>query len=449
MPKIDGLTSVRALAALWVVLFHFRYGARADEMPLAFVFKGGASGVALFFILSGFILGYTYHRTFTLPPAGLGAALRQYGLARVARVYPAHLAVLLAFPLLLIPLRLWPALPNDNLQSFLLSAFLLHGWGFTKTVVWNQASWSVSTEAFCYLLFPAVVLLVSRAPRVAAVPLFALATWGLYREQLNVWLYQAAPSLAADRPFVVMTLHYFSLFLFGYSLFLIFDLIGLRLWSAFSSLVIIGALLAALWIAALPPGHEFWLYVAMGALILALAAGSGPVYRIFGVGVLVYLGEISYSLYLTHEAAREITHGIVWRILAPGSPAQAAPLLLELTIALMIAAGCFHLVERPARSAIRAWGNRRRARIVAETLGSEATSGGSSCADLQRTARSTGSPASAMPVCCEGNADIAVKSEMDPLAASSARLLGNRPADMPKAPPDPAPLHPDNEKGQA
>ena len=62
-PDIPALTGLRAVAALLVVLFHYKYivpGLGQSPAPGARVIQAGFVGVSLFFVLSGFILAYTY-----------------------------------------------------------------------------------------------------------------------------------------------------------------------------------------------------------------------------------------------------------------------------------------------------------------------------------------------------------------------------------------------------
>ena len=47
-------------------------------------------------------------------------------------------------------------------HSFLLSLFMLNGWGFSGSDGWNLPSWSVSSEWFAYLLFPLTAAAVHR-----------------------------------------------------------------------------------------------------------------------------------------------------------------------------------------------------------------------------------------------------------------------------------------------
>src|SRR3569832_1585964 len=82
------LTSMRFFAAMWVVLYH--YWPNLDPHTPALVSKGYL-GVELFFVLSGFILCHVYLQ-------GAGEGRFKYGSflwARLARVYPLHLATLL------------------------------------------------------------------------------------------------------------------------------------------------------------------------------------------------------------------------------------------------------------------------------------------------------------------------------------------------------------------
>ena len=94
--QLASLTPLRGIAALWVVLFHFcRYfPAVHPERYTGAVYKGYLA-VDLFFVLSGFVITHVYQEGFAR--AVTGWRYRNFLVARVARVYPLHLAVLLPF----------------------------------------------------------------------------------------------------------------------------------------------------------------------------------------------------------------------------------------------------------------------------------------------------------------------------------------------------------------
>lgn len=88
------LTGIRIIAALWVVLFHFAPTLTriVPETGALFYFaQDGYLAVDLFFVLSGFVIAYQYFdavRDKRLP-------YRSFLWRRLARIYPAHLLVLL------------------------------------------------------------------------------------------------------------------------------------------------------------------------------------------------------------------------------------------------------------------------------------------------------------------------------------------------------------------
>src|SRR5690606_25416330 len=88
-PDLRALTSLRFLAALWVVMFSAWPHLDVDFTPVA-VTKGYL-GVEVFFVLSGFILSHVY-----LEAAGRreGFSYRGFLWARIARVFPLHLVTL-------------------------------------------------------------------------------------------------------------------------------------------------------------------------------------------------------------------------------------------------------------------------------------------------------------------------------------------------------------------
>ena len=90
-PPVDlrALTALRFFAAMWVVLYHFWPNLSADMPTLV---AKGYLGVELFFTLSGFILCHVYLDQVAAGRFDFGAFLW----ARLARVYPLHLATLAA-----------------------------------------------------------------------------------------------------------------------------------------------------------------------------------------------------------------------------------------------------------------------------------------------------------------------------------------------------------------
>src|SRR6476661_1182191 len=95
---LPALTGVRFFAAFYVVLFHFTlwYFAAAPQWVRNIV-SSGYVGVDLFFVLSGFVLTYTY-----LVPGASHVPRREFWVARIARIYPMYLVALaLALPITL------------------------------------------------------------------------------------------------------------------------------------------------------------------------------------------------------------------------------------------------------------------------------------------------------------------------------------------------------------
>ena len=196
MPTVDrrtplpGLTALRFFAATYVLLFHFLPRAAANTFfanSLNRVLDAGFTGVSAFFILSGFILAYTHERV-----PNLGRFFR----ARFARVYPLYLfSFLWALEPFLRDLllfhrwvHLW-ALPADIL--------LLQDWFPNLAMDVNAAAWTLSCEAFFYLLFP---FLVTRLARLRRHPVWWIAVFWLLQLLppilTNTWLSRFHPQWA-------------------------------------------------------------------------------------------------------------------------------------------------------------------------------------------------------------------------------------------------------------
>jgi peptidoglycan/LPS O-acetylase OafA/YrhL len=176
-PRLPALTSLRFFAALHVVCFHFlAFKIVSSEGWLGQISSIGYVGVSFFFVLSGFILVYTY--------AGRDTAARDFWRARFARIYPAFaFSLLLTGPffffatlMLNVPFFAW--FSTHLKLVVLLVPFLLQAWVPLAALAWNSVAWSLSDEAFFYLLFP---FLKKRFLKISLLGLagIALACWAV------------------------------------------------------------------------------------------------------------------------------------------------------------------------------------------------------------------------------------------------------------------------------
>src|SRR6478609_3465827 len=181
MRKLSSLTGIRAIAALWVVLFHLRYLFSFGFFNL--IIDKGYLGVDFFFVLSGFIITYVHQKDFSHWPPGFvdfRLALR-FIVLRWARMLPVHYATLafLVFVTwvrsVLVHTSFWAyhGLPGNS-NDLILNLFNLQGWGLANHNSWNIPSWSISSEWFAYLLFPTIALLLLRHLKSLTSPLLLI-----------------------------------------------------------------------------------------------------------------------------------------------------------------------------------------------------------------------------------------------------------------------------------
>ena len=157
-PKLGALTTLRFFAAMQVVLFHVRVVGIFSGGPWWYqnFASIGYIGVNCFFVLSGFILVYTY--------AGSSFSARRFWQARFARIYPAYvLSLIVAAPFfffavknLNLPFYEWSK--QHLVTACILTITLLQSWVPNAALTWNSVCWSLSVEAFFYCLFPLLLL---------------------------------------------------------------------------------------------------------------------------------------------------------------------------------------------------------------------------------------------------------------------------------------------------
>lgn len=322
--KIGPLTSIRFFAAFLVVLFHF---SKEIDYPLGLkqISGLGPPGVEFFFILSGFILTMTYKKKFS---DSIGAGdLRSFYMARIARVYPVHLLILLLItPIsLLLLVRLDSADLSHKLSlfmSWIASALLVNIYIPTQTYenAWNAPSWSIACEAIFYILAPFIIYRVIKSAKpyrlfVACLLVsVVLQITGLYFVREHVRTIQGDLNLSID--FLIYRMPIFRIFDFalGCILFNIAESQKPRLHPNVAILIAFLAILFFMMIRSLEFSKGdtflaaviytgelgFFFSIPFSIIIIIAYSTKSVLSRVLNAPILILLGEASYSLYLLH-----------------------------------------------------------------------------------------------------------------------------------------------------
>lgn len=348
-PEIDGL---RALAIVPVVLFHYR----------APGFAGGFVGVDVFFVISGYLITSLIqhemdHGTFSLA---------RFYERRVRRIFPALFAMLtiasLAALILFFPVDL-----VRYARSLFATALFAANFEFWREagyfdVAANQKPllhlWSIAIEEQFYLLYPALLLSlrrVSPSQRMAAIAIVFFASFAL-----SVW----GASAAQVASFYLLPTRAWELMLGA--LLALGAVPALKSAMASDALALLGLILIAGSVLGFTPQTPLPGFAALapclGAALVIYAARPDRTSagKLLATRPLVFIGLISYSLYLWHWPIFVFATYIGFR--EPSGVGSALLIALSFVLAVI----SWRYVEQPLRGPVP--GAPRRAPFAAAAL---------------------------------------------------------------------------------
>ncbi len=343
LPRFTGL---RGIAALMVLFFHIRTPV-GTELTFGFAdpfSEYGFLGVDIFFVLSGFILSHVYNSQFS---AGLSSAkLISFAVARFSRIYPLHLATTLLMLITYAVAVKVGVTPTESsgysATSTIMSLLLIQEW--FGVVGPNPGSWSISIEFFNYLAFPFLIFVTSKLPRHWPIAVILLGAY-IAENSFNGNL------IHGSAEFVMGAAAYTASAQFKFKTSLPLSAIFLALpFVVYHNYHMLGYGVTSLCFTA----AVYFLAIADRTEIFARLCATRP---------LVFLGDISYSVYLL-----QWFFWIGWKhVLAKLPPFAGHPYLMVFSAsATLIAAsiGSYYFFERPAR----AWIRRRLARGPSKSL---------------------------------------------------------------------------------
>ena len=343
-PNLPALTGLRFFAALAVLDVHFGRWLPPTG-PLHTLVGRGSFAVSLFFVLSGFILAYTY----ATPDSTLRGTAGAFYRARFARIYPVYLTGLLLA--LATPDPFYPNTPRA--LALLPTLALVQSWLPSLVQAINGPGWSLSAEAFFYALFPLLLRTCLRMGTRQRIGLIAVLWLG------SALVQHQAALVGAGETLDILPLARLPEFLIG--------ILACGIWSARRrhewgarrcDLVAVSSIGSALLVLGYAP--DAWNQVLLtgglaplwALLLYALATGRGTITRTLGCRPLATLGAASYSLYILHWP--------LWCALAAFSGTPSWTLLhvpwffgMYMLIAIACSVLAHRYVEEPGRRALR------------------------------------------------------------------------------------------------
>lgn len=348
--KLDSIRALRGVAVLMVLMAHLFSieGKYAGDPILGDWLLAGFAGVDLFFVISGFIMVYVTQGVgsglsrgtkMSLPQGGahrLGVSAR-FLFARIVRIYPLYWVVTLA--LLLVWIK-YPAIVfASSGQDFdLIRSFLLLP---DEQLPLLAVGWTLVHEMYFYLLFALALLL----PR-------KFLLWFLLSAALlgAVGYWQSEPQLSALQKIVFSPLTFE--FLGGALVAAAMMRWQFKIWPVLLAVASFGFILAMVYAnhvgsAVLDSHLQRTLVFAPTASLLVLALVVMEQCGKTFPKILIWVGDQSYSLYLTHVLSLSLV-GKIWAMIAvPGIWDNLIAIPILLVSSLLIGQATYVLLERP------------------------------------------------------------------------------------------------------
>lgn len=291
--RLEQITFTRFIAALFVIFFHFAKDIYPfNSESFGFITRQGNLGVSYFFMLSGFVMVIAYGDK-------VKVNFFDYLKNRLARIYPVYLFALIAYVLIIF----FMLKMSTNWIDFSLNFFLLQAWFSERALTLNPPGWSLSAELFFYILFPFFFNFIYKKLNIWKVSIIIL---GIYVTSQIIFI--SALNTILTNPdggnhlnqVLYMPIFHLNEFLLG-------NLVGLffikklknKTWNfdiAIIALIIVYVLLLK-YNETIINHNGLYAYILL-PIILLIVLNKGILTKIMNKKAFVFLGEISYSMYI-------------------------------------------------------------------------------------------------------------------------------------------------------
>ena len=291
MKKIEFLESIRGISALIVLLFHLKE-ASSSVIIQNFLILNGEIFVDFFFVLSGFVIAYNYSTKINTV-----LDLLKFKLKRILRLYPLHILMLIIFTFLEVgkyfvskKTGIFPSTEPfsiNNINTFIHNLTLTNG--FLPVNSFNVPSWSISVEFYAYFLFSLIVLLIKNQK----ICFFIFVGISLFSFLYTINSGGTLRSMENEDGFVRCC---FSFFLGA----IVFNSQNYIKFNSKHTNFLILTFLILLIISFLIKNNFMGVFLFSMILLISLGEQNNIFVKILSIKPLLYLGSISYGIYMFH-----------------------------------------------------------------------------------------------------------------------------------------------------
>jgi peptidoglycan/LPS O-acetylase OafA/YrhL len=356
MKKIDSLTFLRFIAALIVVIFHYGRDSKLILFAKPFI-TSGPQMVSLFYVLSGFVMLVSHINK-------KNDNLRNYYVARVARIVPVYLIALL------ISIYFDFGRGINNSKALLLNFTFLQSWFSPYPLSFNSPAWSLSVEAFFYLIFPLIIFFIKNSgiswKKLSVISLLIyFFTQAILSSLLNAKLITTIPSAAHDL-INYFPLSHFCSFLLGVAAGFLYvnNKDKFNNTGFVASIILVGCiifniamlqyrgLLGKFFPFPLAASSSFF-SLPFTFLILSVVYSKNILTKVMAIPLFVILGEASYSLYILQKPVYLLYNKFLAKLLTNTFQFNKdSSFYAYLIILIIISVVSFYLIELPGKKVI-------------------------------------------------------------------------------------------------
>lgn len=305
--KFNSLESFRGIAALVVAAFHSSFIDGSRNLLIAH----GEVFVDFFFVLSGFVMAFAYQEKIVQ-----GLDFKKFILLRFGRLYPLHLFTLLVWvPYILAKGYVYHSMElggsdpfsNNNLATFISNLLLLNALNVHDTLSWNYPAWSISVEFYTYIIFYIFAISVGKYYR----PVFALSVSVIAYGALFM-LSDKTLLLAYDLGILRCVGGFFlGVYVLSWTRRCNYSFNAVL--ASLAEILVIALMLALMLNIYASKWYQLATFMVFALVVYLFSIQSkGIVSIVLNKKPLIFLGTVSYSIYMTHALVHAVI-GNVWQ----------------------------------------------------------------------------------------------------------------------------------------